>query len=44
MKRYGKPHSIVTDKIPSYKAAMKETGNSLKPVVAGAIKGWLEFV
>ena len=26
MKRYGKPHSIVTDKLRSYEAAMRETG------------------
>ncbi len=30
MKRYGTPHSIVTDKMPSYKTAMKEIGNSPK--------------
>jgi len=30
MKRYGTPHSIVTDKMPSYEAAMKEIGNSPK--------------
>jgi len=27
MKRYGKPRSIVTDKLPSYRAAMKVIGN-----------------
>ena len=27
MKRYGRPEAIVTDKLPSYKAAMREIGN-----------------
>ena len=27
MKRYGRPASIVTDKLPSYRAAMKVIGN-----------------
>ena len=27
MKRYGKPEAIVTDRFPSYRAAMKEIGN-----------------
>ena len=28
MKRYGRPQSIVTDRLPSYRAAMKKLGNS----------------
>ncbi len=28
MKRFGKPHVIVTDKLRSYRAAMKVTGNA----------------
>jgi len=28
MKRYGSPHSIVTDRLRSYRAAMKVTGNT----------------
>ena len=27
MKRYGRPSSIVTDRLPSYRAAMKKLGN-----------------
>ena len=28
MKRYGRPHSIVTDRLGSYRSAMKEIGNT----------------
>ena len=28
MKRYGRPQSIVTDRLPSYRAAMKDLGNA----------------
>ena len=28
MKRYGRPWSVVTDRLPSYRAAMKELGNN----------------
>ena len=33
MKRYGKPHEIVTDRLKSYRAAMKTIGNAEVQVV-----------
>ena len=33
MKRYGRPHEIVTDRLKSYRAAMKAIGNAAVQVV-----------
>jgi len=35
MKRYGKPHQIVTDRLKSYRAAMKVIGNQAAQEVGG---------
>lgn len=35
MKRYGKPHQIVTDRLKSYRAAMKAIGNQAAQEVGG---------
>jgi putative transposase len=33
MKRYGRPQSVVTDRLRSYRAAMKEIGNAARQVI-----------
>ncbi len=33
MKRYGRPESVVTDRLRSYRAAMKEIGNAARQVI-----------
>ena len=35
MKRYGRPQAMVTDKLPSYGAAMREIGNARRQVCTG---------
>ena len=35
MKRYGRPQSVVTDRLPSYGAAMREIGNAARQVCVG---------
>lgn len=32
MKRYGRPHRLVTDRLPSYRAAMKVVGNASRQI------------
>ena len=36
MKRYGRPHKVVTDRLPSYRAAMKVIGNAQRQLCKGA--------
>ncbi|MEO6877910.1 MAG: IS6 family transposase [Gemmatimonadaceae bacterium] len=36
MKRYGRPHKVVTDRLPSYGAAMKVIGNAQRQLCKGA--------
>ena len=35
MKRYGRPLAVVTDKLPSYRAAMRAIGNAAQQVCTG---------
>ena len=44
MKRYGNPQVIVTDKCPSYCAAMKEIGNTDRQEVGGNLASTLTGV
>jgi putative transposase len=36
MKRYGRPHKVVTDRLPSYGAATKVIGNAQRQLCKGA--------
>jgi putative transposase len=36
MKRYGRPHKVVTDRLPSYGAAMKVIGNTHRQISKGS--------
>ena len=35
IKRYGRPQAVVTDRLPSYRAAMQEIGNAQRQVCTG---------
>jgi len=42
LKRYGRPHVIVTDKLRSYGAAMKVLGNADKQATGRWLNNWAE--
>ena len=42
MKRYGRPRTIVTDRLRSYRAAMKVTGNADRQETERWLNNWAE--